>query len=649
MVQQLDLPGALNDAQREAVESAGGPVLIVAGPGSGKTRVITYRIAHLIRDLGEVPMTILAVTFTNRAAKEMRDRAEALTGRDRGAANVSTFHSFCARLLRVEGERLGLPRNYSIYDEDDQKAALRTCLDDMELDSRNLDDYQKVISNAKANLWTWDDLKNRDPGNEFINECGKVYEAYDGLLRKNKAADFDDLIMQTVRMFREFPRTLRQYQEIYRHMMVDEFQDTNVAQYELTKLLTGQHHNICAVGDPDQAIYSWRSADVRNVERFLEDHPGAKTVTLGQNYRSTGKIVEASKRLISYNYRPVINKLFTENPAGAEIGRSYHHDEHDEARSIIEEVLRLGREEGYRPGDCAVLYRINACSKGLEETAVNAGLQCRVVGGVPFYRRKEVRDITAYLRLASNPDDDVNLLRIINVPARGLGAKSVSLLSTWASERGISIYEAARRIKEGQNAPSGMTARAAQSVKAFGSICEVIRQYAVNATMQDLITLIIERTDMENHIRKSGEEAEQRWEVLMAFLAAVGNIAPGTGRQALEDLLDHVAMASRAMDEDAEEETLTLINLHQVKGLEFPVVFLIGLEQGVLPHQRSMSSEEQYEEERRLCYVGVTRAMDKLYLSRSVKARGFRSAEHNFRSMPAKPSEFLLEMGDDYE
>ena len=447
MTQVADLVAGLNPAQREAVETVDGPLLIVAGPGSGKTRVITHRIAYLVQVCGVSPFSILAMTFTNKAAREMKDRLVRLAGAHADALTVGTFHSFCARLLRREGDFIGLPRNYSIFDDDDQISAIKQCLEQADYDPKRYPPRAvlSAISRAKNVLQDSRAMAREADGYYFEEVCARVYGRYEELMARNNAVDFDDLLLRTVQLFREFPVVLQRYQQRYGYLMVDEFQDTNVAQYQLARQLSQGHQNFCVVGDPDQSIYSWRSADVRNILNFRADYPRAKLISLGQNYRSTGSILSAAKGLIESNGQRLDHELFTENPTGAPVQVDEAYDEDEEAGKVIGEIKRLTREEGFKLGDCAVMYRVNAQSRALEEACLQQGVKYRLVGGTRFYQRKEIRDLTAYLRLVFNQQDDMNLSRVVGVPPRGIGARSMQQLGDWASGRGMAMFDAMRR------------------------------------------------------------------------------------------------------------------------------------------------------------------------------------------------------------
>ena len=458
MTPSADILEGLNPAQREAVEHIDGPLLIIAGPGSGKTRVITHRIAYLVRVCGVSPFSILAMTFTNKAAREMKERMERLVPGRADSLKVGTFHSFCALLLRLEGERIGLPQAYSIFDADDQLSLIKQAMEMAEVNPKQVpaQGIRSVISRAKSVLRDSQGLAHYGQ-NYFEEVSARVYRHYEELLARNGGVDFDDLLMRSVQLLQEHRDVREKYQERYQYLMVDEFQDTNIAQYRLAKLLTGEDENICVVGDPDQSIYSWRSADIRNILSFQNDYPKAKTISLEQNYRSTSNILEAAQGLISVNGMRLEKDLFTENGEGEAVLVHEAYDEEEEADFAIGEITRLVRQERVKPGDCAVMYRVNAQSRALEEACMGRGIKYRLVGGVRFYQRREVKDLIAYLRLVHNPLDEVSLARVINVPPRGIGAKSISELSRWAEEQGISMMAAMQRVGERRHSTAALS------------------------------------------------------------------------------------------------------------------------------------------------------------------------------------------------
>ena len=521
MTQVADLLAGLNPAQREAVETVDGPLLIVAGPGSGKTRVITHRIAYLVRECGVSPFSILAMTFTNKAAREMRDRLTRLAGQHADALTVGTFHSFCARLLRRDGDFIGLSRNYSIFDDDDQIAAIKQCLEQADYDPKRYPPRAvlSAISRAKNVLQDSRAMAREADGYYFEEVCARVYGRYEELMARNNAVDFDDLLLRTVQLFREFPVVLQRYQERYGYMMVDEFQDTNVAQYQLARQLSQAHQNFCVVGDPDQSIYSWRSADVRNILNFRADYPRAKLISLGQNYRSTASILNAAKGLIESNGQRLDHELFTDNPTGAPVQMDEAYDEDEEAGKVIGEIKRLTRDEGFKLGDCAVLYRVNAQSRALEEACLQQGVKYRLVGGTRFYQRKEIRDLTAYLRLVFNQQDDMNLSRVVGVPPRGIGARSMQQLGDWASGRGTAMFDAMRQIAEAsaakQPCPVPLPTRAASSIAKFAALVDRWVTLSREVEVVKLIDLILDESGLQKFIQEGNDRPEERWENVM--------------------------------------------------------------------------------------------------------------------------------------
>ncbi|MCH8298812.1 MAG: UvrD-helicase domain-containing protein [Chloroflexi bacterium] len=614
----------LNPAQQEAVETVDGPLLIVAGPGSGKTRVITHRIAYLVREYGISPYNILAMTFTNKAAREMRERLDRLVGSRSDSLTVGTFHSFCARLLRWDGHHLGLDSNYSIYDADDQATLIKQSMELAEMDPKRNPPRAVLSTISKAKNQLWDSqtfAKNADT--YFEETCARVYHHYEEILTRNNALDFDDLLMKSVQVLREFPDVRKKYQDRYQYIMVDEFQDTNIAQYQLARYLAESHQNICVVGDPDQSIYSWRSADIRNILSFQQDYPKAKTIALDQNYRSTATILDAAKNLISINGQRIQNDLFTDNDKGALVEVREAYDEGEEASFVISEAERLVREDGFKPGDCAVMYRINAQSRALEEACLHQGTRYRLVGGTRFYHRREVKDLMAYLHMVHNPHDDVNVGRVINVPPRGIGAKSMQQLANWARSQGFALFTAMQEIAAarlaGEPCPVAITARAATSIADFAVTMEKLIEMSKQAPVVDLVDRVVEETGFRTFIQNSDDRPQERWENVLELRNTAQEFNAEKPPDGLATLLERLSLVADVDSYEDEDDSITLITLHQAKGLEFPVVFIVGMEEGLLPHSRSMESEDQLEEERRLCYVGMTRAEKRLYLTRAFR------------------------------
>ena len=614
----------LNPAQKEAVETVDGPLLIVAGPGSGKTRVITHRIAYLVREYKISPFNILAMTFTNKAAREMRERLDRLVGSRSDALTVGTFHSFCAKVLRIDGHNLGLDTNYSIYDADDQAKIIKDSMELAEIDPKRNPPRAilSMISNAKNKMWDSRTFtKNAD--NYFEEICAQVYHHYEEALTRNNAVDFDDLLMKTVQLLREFPGVRTKYNDRYKYIMVDEFQDTNISQYQLARLLAESHQNICVVGDPDQSIYSWRSADIRNILSFQGDYPQAKTIALDQNYRSTANILDAAKNLISINGQRIQKDLFTDNSKGdlVEIREAY--DEGEEASFVISEAERLVRENGYKHGDCAVMYRINAQSRALEEACLHQGTRYRLVGGIRFYKRREVKDLMAYLHLVYNPNDDVNLGRVINVPPRGIGAKSMQQMGDWARSKNLGLFAAMQEVAAariaGEDCPITITKKAATSFADFAVTLEKLIELSKREKVVDLVDRVVEDTGFRNFIQNSDDSPQERWENIMELRATAQEFNAEAPPDGLATLLERLSLVADTDNYEDADDSITLITLHQAKGLEFPVVFMVGMEEGLLPHSRSLDDEDQLEEERRLCYVGMTRAEKLLYLTRAFR------------------------------
>ena len=633
----------LNPAQRQAVEAIDGPVLIVAGPGSGKTRVITHRIAYLLGTVGISPRSILAVTFTNRSAREMKERLQRLVGTRTEQITVGTFHSFCAGVLHRQGQHVGLDSGFSIFDDEDQRDALKLAMADAEVDPKRFPvrAVQSVISKAKSSLLDAQALAQRQ-SSFFEETAARVYARYEELLNKNNAVDFDDLIMKVVYLFRNTPEVLHGYQQRYLHVLIDEFQDTNVSQYELARLLADGYRNICVVGDPDQSIYSWRNADIRNILSFQRDYPTAKLVALEENYRSTGTVLEAAKGLIKSNRHRLDKDLRTEKEQGPAIVVNESFTEDEEAQFVLQQIDRLSRDNGVKKGDCAVMYRVNAQSRAFEEACLRYGMEYRLVGGVRFYHRREVKDLIAYLRAIGNPEDQVSLLRIINKPARGIGNRTVEQVSFWASTQGISVNAALERIAEERSAGGAAThplsSRAAQAVSGFAALLKSLREESKRLDVVELVDTVLDRISYRTFLQ-AGDDAEDRWENVMELRSAAQEFKGLGSGEDLTALLERLALVADIDNYKESLDALTLITLHQAKGLEFPVVFICGMEEGLLPHFRSMDSPEELEEERRLCYVGITRCMERLFLTRAFR-RGFMGGSGG----PTIPSRFLQEI-----
>jgi len=615
---QMDILAELNPAQREAVEAIDGPVLILAGPGSGKTRVIAHRVAYLIKVCGVSPHRIIAVTFTNKAAREMVERLHRLIGeRMVGDLTIGTFHAICARILRQAGRAIGVDPRFVIYDEEDQLSLLKRAIQEIGLDPKQYAPraLSSAISAAKSAMITPQEFI-RSTKSYFEEVVGRVYERYQATLTENNALDFDDLLMKTVQLFRSSPDTLAKYQSRYLHILVDEFQDTNLVQYELIKQLGGDRHNICVVGDPDQSIYSWRFADLRNILSFEKDYPEAKVVLLEQNYRSTQLILETASAVISANQQRKPKKLWTDNKPGEMVNIVETYTEQEEAQFVVGEIERLVEGGEAKLGDCAVMYRTNAQSRALEEAFIRYGTPYKLIAGTRFYERREVKDIIAYLRVIQNPQDSVSLLRIINVPGRGIGQQSQSQLSSWAQSLGISRYEALKSIagpkKDGERQPP-FTSRIVKALAVFLELMQELTGRSRELGLVELFDLVIKRTGYEEYLlgEKDGEE---RWENILELRAVANDYRYLKPDEGLTAFLEGVTLVSNVDGLDETVDTVTLVTLHQAKGLEFPVVFIVGVEDGILPHFKSLTDPAQMEEERRLCYVGITRAKLRVYL-----------------------------------
>ena len=640
----------LNERQCEAVQAIGGPLLIVAGPGSGKTRVITHRIAYLIREAGVSAYRIAALTFTNKAAREMQSRlfgkgekdpSSPLLGwhqRNSGLA-VGTFHSFCARLLRTDGEAMGLDRNFAIYDSADQNAAIKRAMSEVDVNPKMFSPgaVLSIISKAKSELVGVEGFGLRKEN--YLDEIAhRVYEQYEHMLAQSSALDFDDLLFRTYTLLTEFPSVAEKYQERYVHFLIDEFQDTNVAQYAIARKIAERHNNLAVVGDPDQSIYSWRNADIRNILSFRRDFPTAQVIALEENYRSTSTILDAALKLISPNSQRIERSLWTNNGTGSPIVVREEYNEEDEAQYVVREVHRLTRAEGYALGDIAVMYRVNAQSRALEEACRRYGVAYQIVGGQKFYERREIKDVAAYLRLVSNPHDDVALSRVINVPTRGIGQRTVDNLLRAARDRGTSMYAAIESMGETGGGPFPLRPAQAQALTRFRELIGRLTEESRSLDLVDLIDAVMEQTGYRRYVEESaetGERAEDRLDNLQEFRGAAREFTNLSIEEALTAFLEDISLVSDVDSFEEQPDAITLITLHQSKGLEFPVVFMVGMEEGLLPHSRSMDTPEEIEEERRLCYVGVTRAQKRLYLLRAFR-RGFWGG-----SGPSDPSRFL--------
>jgi DNA helicase-2/ATP-dependent DNA helicase PcrA len=635
----MDILSALNPEQRKAVEAINGPVLIIAGPGSGKTRVITHRIAYLVRVCGVSSHRIMAVTFTNKAAKEMVTRLNNLVSASVKDLTIGTFHAICVRILRQDGAAIGVEKDFVIYDNDDQLSLIKKCFESLNLDPKQYSASTVLshISNAKSRMLT-PDMYIQQGGSYFEEVVGRVYEKYQQMLEKSNALDFDDLLMKTVKLFKKHQDVLEKYRSRYLHIMVDEFQDTNQVQYQMVKLLAGGYRNICVVGDPDQSIYSWRSADVRNILDFEKDFPDAKVVMLEQNYRSTKNILATASSVISSNSQRKKTELWTDNESGCKIEVIETFTQQEEAQFVVREVERLLKTGEAKLSDCAVMYRTNAQSRVLEEAFIRYGTPYKLVAGTRFYERREIKDIIAYLKLIHNPRDTVSLLRVINIPQRGIGDRTVSLLTEWASSMNTSQYQALKSLATLQDySNSPFNARSARLLVDFYNMINELNKMSYELKPDELFDRVIEKTGYKAHIKSLTDE-EDRWDNVMELRSVAKQYADFEPVEALSAFLEGVTLVSDVDGLDDVVDAVTLITLHQAKGLEYPVVFIVGMEEGILPHIRSFDDPAQMEEERRLCYVGITRAKKKVYLVRAFRRSLMGSSTVN------SPSRFLKDI-----
>jgi DNA helicase-2/ATP-dependent DNA helicase PcrA len=600
----------------EAVTHINGPLLVVAGAGSGKTSVLTSRIAYLMEQ-GVKPWEILAITFTNKAAAEMKKRVANIVGPVAAQIWLSTFHAFCARFLRMEVEVSGwYTRHFTIYDEGDIKLLVRQCLKELDLPERqfSIGSVIGTISNAKNQLIAPEKFS-AQADNYYQQRVALVYELYQKKLQANNAMDFDDLMNVTVRLLEAYPAVLEKYQQRFRYILVDEYQDTNHTQYTLTRMLAARHRNLCVVGDADQSIYGWRGADISNILDFEKDYPEAAVIKLEQNYRSTQVILDAANALIDNNTGRKPKTMWTENSAGESLVLHVAGDQHEEARFVVEQVERLHTIQRQPYGGMAVLYRTNAQSRAIEEAFLKQGLPYTIVGGVKFYDRKEIKDMLAYLRVIQNPADSVSFRRIVNVPRRGIGDTSMGHLQVAADQAGLSLFEISKRL----HTLTTIGAKAKGALVELGRLLEHLQEIAAKESVADLITRVMKESGYVTELEQEGTpEAQSRVENLQELLTVAREfITADEEEDSLEAFLNHVALVADIDTADLETDRVTLMTLHSAKGLEFPTVFLVGMEEGLFPHFRTLSSPEEMEEERRLCYVGITRAQRNVFLTRA--------------------------------
>lgn len=632
----MSIYDTLNPKQKEAVLHTDGPLLILAGAGSGKTRVLTHRIAYLIDECGVNPWNIMAITFTNKAAGEMRERVDNLVGFGAESIWVSTFHSSCVRILRRHIENLGYTTSFSIYDSDDQKTLMRQVFKTLDIDTKQFKERSvlSAISSAKDKLITPEEFLLNAGADFREKKTGEIYKEYQKQLKKNNALDFDDLIVKTVELFQNNPQILDYYQERFRYIMVDEYQDTNMAQFKLVSLLASKYRNLCVVGDDDQSIYRFRGADIQNILSFENTFPGTMVIKLEQNYRSTQNILDAANEVIRHNFGRKDKTLWTANGEGDKILFKQLDTAKDEADFVVRQI----RDSGYSYQDQAVLYRTNAQSRLLEERCIFYNVPYRLVGGVNFYQRKEIKDILAYLKTIANGVDDLSVIRIINVPKRGIGATTIGRVTAFASEHNMSFYDT---LKEAKQIPG--IGKAAEKISRFIAQMEAFRAmaYSEEYSMKDLIDHILEDTGYEEELQEEGEiEAQTRLENIEELINKAAAYEEDSEHPTLDEFLEQVALVADIDNVDDTEDRVTLMTLHSAKGLEFPKVYLVGMEDGLFPGMMSIMSDDktEMEEERRLCYVGITRAKKELVLTAA------RQRMINGETRWSKPSRFINEI-----
>ena len=642
----MDILSTLNSRQKAAVLHGDGPLLVVAGAGSGKTRVLTYRIAHLISARGVPPYFILAVTFTNKAAKEMKERVARLVGPLGEQVWVATFHSTCVQILRREANKVGYERNFLIFDTADQLSVVKEAIKELDLDTRRIEPRAALnaISGAKNELMSPEEYS-QQAGDFWDKTIARIYGKYHSKLVAANAMDFDDLIMATVRLFRTQPEVLGWYQERFRYILVDEYQDTNHAQYVLINLLASKYRNLCVVGDADQSIYRFRGADIRNILEFEKDYPDAKTIKLEQNYRSTEKILHSANEVIANNLGRKDKELWTEQAGGDPIFLYKASDERQEARFVASEIQRL-KKEGKDYQDFAILYRTHSQSRTFEEEFMGRGIPYAIVAGLRFYERKEIKDLIAYLRLLENPADLYSLRRVINVPKRGIGDATLGRLEAFALENNVSPYAALDDL----DAIPGLGGRAINALRGFKELMEGLRAKLGNVSLTRMTEAVLE--DTKYLVELQGErtpEADARIENLKEFLSVTKQYEEETPEADLGGFLEHVALVADVDLYDDVADAVVMMSLHAAKGLEFPVVFLVGMEEGVFPHSRSLWEPAELEEERRLCYVGITRAMQTLYLTCAQLRTLYGSTSQNFisRFVEEIPEDYVEELGQE--
>ncbi|MEX3489013.1 DNA helicase PcrA [Staphylococcus warneri] len=630
----------MNAEQSEAVRTTEGPLLIMAGAGSGKTRVLTHRIAYLLDEKDVSPYNILAITFTNKAAKEMKARVEQLVGEEAQVIWMSTFHSMCVRILRRDADRIGIERNFTIIDPTDQKSVIKDVLKNENIDSKRFEPRMFIgaISNLKNELKTPEDAQKE--ANDFHSQMvATVYKGYQRQLSRNEALDFDDLIMTTINLFERVPEALEYYQNIFQYIHVDEYQDTNKAQYTLIKLLANKFKNLCVVGDSDQSIYGWRGADIQNILSFEEDYPDAKTIFLEQNYRSTKTILNAANEVIKNNTERKPKGLWTANTGGDKINYYEATTERDEAEYVVREIMKHQRN-GKKYSDMAILYRTNAQSRVLEETFMKSNIPYTMVGGQKFYDRKEIKDLLSYLRVIANSNDDISLQRIINVPKRGVGPSSVEKIQTYAVQNNISMFDALGEVDF-----IGLSKKVTQECIAFYEMIQNLIKEQEFLEISEIVEEVLVKSGYRDMLdREQTLESRSRLENLDEFMSVPKDYEENTPleEQSLINFLTDLSLVAD-IDEADTESGVTLMTMHSAKGLEFPIVFIMGMEESLFPHIRAIKSDDDHEmeEERRICYVAITRAEETLYITNATTRMLFGRSQSNM------PSRFLKEIPED--
>ncbi|AWI07018.1 DNA helicase PcrA [Clostridium drakei] len=636
----MDLKILLNKEQYEAAVQVNGPLLILAGAGSGKTRVLTHRIAHMIKDLNIYPSKILAITFTNKAASEMKDRVRSLIGNEADNMWVSTFHSSCVRILRREIDKLGYNKNFAIYDTYDQKILIKQCMDELNINDDDITDREIInkIGEQKDNLISPDKYKKENEGNYRLNKIADAYILYQKRLKSNNALDFDDLIYKTVELFKKNQEVLDFYQRKFQYIMVDEYQDTNKSQYELVKLLAATHRNICVVGDDDQCIYAWRGADIRNILGFEKDYPEAKVIKLEQNYRSKGNILKAANDVIKNNAERKRKVLRTENEDGERIKIYRAYSDMEEANYVASQIRKITKDNGKKYKDFAVLYRTNAQSRTFEDIFMKSNIPYRIIGGLKFYDRKEIKDILAYLKFVNNPLDDVSLRRIINVPKRSIGDATVKKVQEFANSMEECMYSVLLDIEQVPSIPT----RGTTSIKKFVSLINSFIRSKDEITVSSLIKEILDTTGYLEELKDSKDiDALSRIENLKELVSAAVEFESTSEDKSLSAFLEKVTLVSDIDNFNEDADTAVMMTVHSAKGLEFPVVFMVGMENGIFPGSQSLNDFSEMEESRRLCYVGITRAKEQLYMTSAEQRRVFG------RTVSYSESDFIGEISKD--